>query len=179
MTDKISQEHRSWNMSRIRSTDTKPEIVVHKLLHALGYRFRLHGKVNKKFYNTGRLPGKPDIFLAKYKTVIFVHGRFWHRHEGCKRTTTPNTRTEFWQNKFSRNIKNDKKKLQILKVLDWHVITIWECDILNFRREAKEVSVNKTALAQYLQSELLPFTYDQSNPASDKLVAENTKDYSA
>ncbi|PKH03568.1 very short patch repair endonuclease [Psychromonas sp. MB-3u-54] len=179
MTDRISKEHRSWNMSRIRSTDTKPEVVVRKLLHVLGYRFRLHGKVNKRLCNTGILPGKPDIVLAKYKTVIFVHGCFWHRHKECKRTTTPKTRTEFWQNKFSLNVKNDKQNLQILKALGWHVITIWECDVLSFIKEAKDLSVKKTAIAQYLQSELLPFTYDQSNPAPAKLVAENTKDYSA
>jgi|GEM_PF-522401 len=179
MTDKISKEHRSWNMSRIRSTDTKPEIAVRKLLHALGYRFRLHGKVNNRLYKSGLLPGKPDIVLAKYKTVIFVHGCFWHRHKGCKRATTPKTRTEFWEKKFAQNVKKDKRNLQILKALGWHVITIWECDILNFIREAKNILVKKTALAQYLQSELLPFTYDQSNPVSDQLVAEDTQDYSA
>jgi DNA mismatch endonuclease (patch repair protein) len=176
---KISKDHRSWNMSRIRSTNTKPEIVVRKLLHALGYRFRLHGKVNNRLYKSGLLPGKPDIVLAKYKTVIFVHGCFWHRHEDCKRTTTPKTRTEFWGKKFAQNVKKDKQNLQILKVLGWHVIRIWECDVLNFIREAKEVPVKKTTLAQYLQSELPWFTYDESNPAQDKLVAENTKDYAA
>jgi DNA mismatch endonuclease (patch repair protein) len=179
MTDKISKEHRSWNMSQIRSTDTKPEIVVRKLLYALGYRFRLHGKVNHRLYKSGLLPGKPDVVLTKYKTVIFVHGCFWYRHEECKRTTKPKTRTEFWQNKFAQNVKKGKQNLQILKALGWHVITIWECDVLSFIKEAKKLSIKKTALAQYLQSELLPFTYDQSNPALDKLVAENTKDYSA
>lgn len=80
--DRISKEHRSWNMSRIKGRDTKPELIVRSMLHKMGYRFRLNGKVSKKFNKKGVLPGKPDIVLAKYKTVIFVHGCFWHRHEG-------------------------------------------------------------------------------------------------
>ena len=96
MTDHLLKEKRSWNMSRIRSKNTSPEKTVRSLLHSMGYRFRLHGRVNKRLYKKGILPGKPDIVLAKYKTVIFVHGCFWHRHERCKKCTTPKTRTEWW-----------------------------------------------------------------------------------
>ena len=91
----IVSEQRSRNMSAIKSKNTKPEIAVRKLLHSMGYRFRLHRK---------DLPGSPDIVLPKYKTVIFVHGCFWHRHENCKYATTPKTRREFWENKFQFKI---------------------------------------------------------------------------
>ena len=113
-------EKRSRNMSAIRSKNTKPEIAVRKLLHSLGYRFRLHKK---------NLPGSPDIVLPKYKTVIFVHGCFWHRHENCKYATTPKTRKEFWENKFSANKKRDKKILKEIKNLGWKSIIIWECQL--------------------------------------------------
>jgi len=113
-------EKRSRNMSAIRSKNTKPEIAVRKLLHSLGYRFRLHKK---------NLPGSPDIVLPKYKTVIFVHGCFWHRHENCKYATTPKTRKEFWENKFSANKKRDQKILKEIKNLGWKSIIIWECQL--------------------------------------------------
>ena len=119
MTDHLSKEKRSWNMSRIKSKDTSPEKTVRSLLHAMGYRFRLHGKVNNRLYKSGVLPGKPDIVLTKYKTVIFVHGCFWHRHKGCKRATTPKTRTEWWMNKFDRNVSNDIKHQHVLRELGW------------------------------------------------------------
>ena len=127
--DKLSPERRSWNMSRIKSRNTKPEILVRRVLHRMGYRFRLHDKVSKKLYAKGVLPGKPDIVLAKYKTVIFVHGCFWHRHEGCKGATTPKTRTEWWVDKFERNIQRDKMNMEILDALGWKVVVIWECEI--------------------------------------------------
>ena len=160
MTDRISKEHRSWNMSRIRSTDTKPEIIVRKLLHALGYRFRLYGKVNKRLYKTGILPGKPDIILTKYKTVIFVDGCFWHRHKECKRAAIPKSRTEYWENKLSRNVERGLQNRQTLKALGWYVITIWECEVLNFVKETKKISVKETDLAQLLQAELSKLTYE-------------------
>ena len=113
-------EKRSRNMSAIRSKNTKPEIAVRKLLHSLGYRFRLHRK---------DLPGSPDIVLPKYKTVIFVNGCFWHRHENCKYATTPKTRREFWENKFSANKIRDQKILKEIKNLGWKSIIIWECQL--------------------------------------------------
>ena len=119
MTDTISPARRSWNMSRIRSKNTKPEMIVRSALHKMGYRFRLHRK---------DLPGTPDIVLPKYKTVIFVHGCFWHRHRGCKNCSTPKSRTSFWSRKFQDNVERDKTYAEKLTGLGWQVIVIWECE---------------------------------------------------
>jgi DNA mismatch endonuclease, patch repair protein len=132
MTDKISEEHRSWNMSRIKSRNTKPEILVCSLLHRMGFRFRLHGKVSKKYHPKGVLPGKPDVVLVKYKTVIFVHGCFWHMHEGCKDATIPKTRTEWWLSKLNSNVERDNKNIKELKNTGWKIIIVWECEIKLF-----------------------------------------------
>ena len=113
-------EQRSRNMSAIKSKNTKPEIAVRKVLHSMGYRFRLHGK---------DLPGSPDIVLPKYKTVIFVHGCFWHRHENCKYATTPKTREEFWESKFKENVIRDKSHQKKLSAIGWKIIIVWECEI--------------------------------------------------
>ncbi len=115
-------EQRSRNMSAIKSKNTKPEIKVRKLLHSMGYRFRLHSK---------DLPGSPDIVLPKYKTVIFVHGCFWHRHENCKYASTPKTRKEFWNKKFTENKKRDSEIQEKIKILDWRSVVIWECETKN------------------------------------------------
>ena len=112
-------EQRSRNMSAIKSKNTKPEIKVRKVLHSMGYRFRLHSK---------DLPGSPDIVLPKYKTVIFVHGCFWHRHENCKYASTPKTRKEFWNKKFTENKKRDSEIQEKIKILDWRSVVSWECD---------------------------------------------------
>lgn len=109
-------------MSAVKSKNTKPEILVRKVLHAMGYRFRLHVK---------ELPGKPDIVLPKYKTVIFVNGCFWHRHEGCKYASTPTTNIDFWNAKFAENVARDKKKCQEIQEKGWQVIVIWTCEINN------------------------------------------------
>lgn len=109
-------------MAKIRGKNTKPELLVRSMLHRAGYRFSLHRK---------DLPGKPDIVLRKYKTVIFVHGCFWHRHKNCKTATTPKSNVEFWQAKFDRNVANDKKHTRELRKLGWHVITVWECELKN------------------------------------------------
>ena len=115
-------EQRSRNMSAIKSKNTKPEIKVRKVLHSMGYRFRLHSK---------DLPGSPDIVLPKYKTVIFVHGCFWHRHENCKYASTPKTRKEFWNKKFKENIKRDLEIQDKIKNLGWRSVVIWECETKN------------------------------------------------
>lgn len=120
MADVHSKETRSYNMSRIRSKDTKPEMLVRKFLHKHGFRYRLHVK---------DLPGKPDIVLPKYKTVIFIHGCFWHGHEGCRYYVVPKTRTEWWLNKINGNIANDSIAENTLKELGWRVIKIWECEL--------------------------------------------------
>lgn len=120
MADVHTKAIRSYNMSKIRSKDTKPEILIRKVLFARGYRFRLHSK---------ELPGKPDIILPKYKTAIFVHGCFWHSHAGCKYATTPKTRIEWWQQKLNANVLKDAGNETALINLGWTVITIWECSL--------------------------------------------------
>lgn len=117
--DRITKEHRSWNMSRIRSKDTSPEKRVRSFLHHTGFRFRLNVKT---------LPGSPDIVLPKYRTAIFVHGCFWHRHTRCKYAYTPKSRIEFWQAKFRANVERDKLKKKKLEDFGWRVMTIWECE---------------------------------------------------
>jgi DNA mismatch endonuclease (patch repair protein) len=120
--DIISGERRSWNMSRIKGKDTKPELVVRSTLHKMGYRFRLHKK---------ELPGKPDIVLPKYKTVIFVHGCFWHRHKGCKFAYKPKSRVDFWNAKFDETIARDKRNRKQLEAKGWNIEIIWECETAN------------------------------------------------
>lgn len=120
MADTLTPERRSWNMSRIHSKDTSIEVAVRHWLFHHGYRYRKNVKT---------LPGKPDIVLRTYNVVIFVQGCFWHRHPGCKDATMPKTRTEFWQEKFNRNVANDIKHQKELKDMGFHVIILWECDI--------------------------------------------------
>lgn len=131
MVDNLSRDRRSWNMSRIRSKDTKPEIIIRSLLHKMGYRFRLHRK---------DLPGKPDIVLPKYKTVVFVHGCFWHRHRGCKRCTTPTSNQSYWLKKLNRNIEKDKLHKMQLRKSNWKVLVIWECETKNLDKLTNKLS---------------------------------------
>jgi DNA mismatch endonuclease (patch repair protein) len=131
MADVHDKETRSYNMSRIRSKDTKPEMLVRKFLFAKGFRYRVNDK---------KLPGKPDIVLPKYKTVIFVHGCFWHGHEGCRYYVVPKTRTEWWLEKIGRNKGNDEKKNSALREKGWKVIEIWECE-LKLNAEKKMIRV--------------------------------------
>jgi DNA mismatch endonuclease (patch repair protein) len=115
-----NKEKRSACMSKIRSKDTKPELALRKALFARRFRFRV---------NDRKLPGKPDIVLPKYKTVIFLHGCFWHRHESCKYAYTPKTNTEFWVEKITSNKERDKINMQKLNALEWNVLIVWECEI--------------------------------------------------
>jgi DNA mismatch endonuclease (patch repair protein) len=120
MPDVHSKEIRSKNMAAIKGKNTRPEMLVRKFLHANGFRYKLHDK---------NLPGKPDIVLPRYKTVIFVHGCFWHGHSNCKYYVVPKTRTDWWLNKINGNIANDTKASQALKKIGWKIITIWECNL--------------------------------------------------
>lgn len=120
MADVHTKEQRSFNMSQIKSKNTKPEMLVRRFLHAHGFRYKLHDKT---------LPGKPDIVLPKYKTVIFIHGCFWHGHKDCKYFVVPKTRTDWWMNKINGNIANDKKAITALKKEGWKIIVLWECDL--------------------------------------------------
>lgn len=120
MADVHTIAQRSYNMSRIKGKDTKPELLVRKYLHAQGYRYKLHDKT---------LPGKPDLVLPKHKTVIFIHGCFWHGHNNCKYFTIPKTRTEWWTEKINKNKANDEKAIKELKRNGWKIITVWECKL--------------------------------------------------
>jgi DNA mismatch endonuclease (patch repair protein) len=126
MADVHNTSTRSYNMSRIRGKDTKPEMLVRQYLHARGMRYRLHTK---------DLPGKPDLVFSGLRTVLFVHGCFWHRHEGCRYFVVPKTRTDFWLEKIGRNVANDKRQQQELKAQGWRVLVVWECELRPIHRE--------------------------------------------
>jgi DNA mismatch endonuclease, patch repair protein len=119
-TDVHDPQTRSYNMSRIQGKNTKPEVRLRSLLHQAGLRFRIH---------RADLPGKPDIVLAKHKAVVFVNGCFWHRHEGCRYCTTPQTRPDFWDKKFSDTIRRDRVKREQLEQAGWRVFVVWECEL--------------------------------------------------
>lgn len=118
-TDTLSPEERSERMSRVRNKDTKPEMRVRRLIHSLGYRYRLHH---------GKLPGHPDMVFPARKKVIFVHGCFWHRHEGCSRCRMPKSRLEFWKPKLEKNRLRDLDNQATLRDLGWDVLVVWECE---------------------------------------------------
>jgi DNA mismatch endonuclease, patch repair protein len=120
MADVHTPQQRRFNMQQIRRTHTKPELLVRKFLHAHGYRYKLHDKA---------LPGKPDMVLPKHRTVIFVHGCFWHGHTNCKYYAVPKTSTDWWLNKINTNQTNDTKAVKALKKNGWKIITVWECDL--------------------------------------------------
>ncbi len=136
MADTLSKEKRSWNMSRIRGKDTGIEVKVRRYLFSKGFRFRK---------NVATLPGKPDVVLPKYRTVIFIHGCYWHRHPNCKYAYTPKSNVEFWQKKFAVNVANDEKNRRQLEEDGWKVITLWECDI------TRRFDTTMTRLTQQLQ----------------------------
>jgi|SRR6185312_15304488 len=130
MSDVHSVATRSYNMSRIRSKDTKPELIVRQFLHKNGFRYRLHVK---------NMIGKPDIVLPKYKSVIFIHGCFWHGHEGCKYYVVPKTRTAWWLQKIHLNKVNDDKVRGLLSKQGWKIINIWECQL---KKNLRETTLN-------------------------------------
>jgi DNA mismatch endonuclease, patch repair protein len=120
MADVHDKATRSFNMSQIKGKNTKPEMLVRRFLHAKGFRYKLHDK---------SLPGKPDLVLPKYKTVIFIHGCYWHKHESCRYFVVPKTRTEWWMNKINGNVANDLRAIAALEKEGWKVITVWECEL--------------------------------------------------
>ena len=144
MADVHTKKQRSYNMSRIKGKNTKPEMLVRKFLHANGYRYKLHDK---------KLPGKPDIVLPKYHTVIFVHGCFWHGHANCKYFVVPKTRTQWWTDKINGNKANDEKAMRALKKDGWKVITVWECDLKPVKVEKMVASLLKN-LSQCIINDL-------------------------
>lgn len=141
----MTPEQRSRCMAAIKSNDTKPEMLVRRYLHAKGFRYGLHNK---------KLPGSPDIVLRRYKTVIFVHGCFWHGHENCKYYRMPKSNVEFWRTKIGRNRTRDERNIQDLKKQGWRVIVIWECQL-------KTVDLRALTLQQL--TEALNRTYELSS----------------
>ncbi len=125
MVDVLTPKQRSFNMSRIRGKDTKPEIIVRRLVHRLGYRFRLHQR---------KLPGCPDIVLTRHRKVIFVHGCFWHMHKCRYGKVEPVTNAKFWQTKREGNVARDKRNLRRLRKDGWKVLVIWECHTQNTKK---------------------------------------------
>jgi DNA mismatch endonuclease (patch repair protein) len=134
----LSKEKRSEIMSKIRKTNTRPELLTRKFLFSKGLRFRIHSK---------KLPGSPDIILPKYKAVIFVNGCFWHAHKDCKFNRTPKSNTNYWIPKILRNVERDKKNRKALKKLRWNVLTIWECDLMKDRGEKSLNKLHKKIIA--------------------------------
>lgn len=126
MTDVLTPDQRRKNMSRIRGVNTKPEKILRSLLFREGFRFRLYNK---------ELPGCPDIVLKRYRTVIFVHGCFWHRHSGCHYATEPASNKSFWQKKFAGNVVRDARNTALLLEMNWNVIIIWECQVKIFQKD--------------------------------------------
>ena len=120
MTDRLTPQRRSWNMSRIKGKNTKPEVAVRSLLHQMGLRFRLHVR---------RLPGSPDIVLARWNSAIFVHGCFWHRHPHCRFAYTPKSRKQFWLSKLEDNANRDRHAIAALKRDGWKTLVVWECEL--------------------------------------------------
>jgi len=132
MADKLTPERRSKNMGNIRSKDTTPEMIVRKLTHSLGYRFRLHRK---------DLPGKPDLVFPSKKKIIFVHGCFWHQHDdpNCKISRLPKSRIDYWVPKLQKNVERDKEHQKVLASQGWTVLVIWECEVRDTDKLAKKI----------------------------------------
>ena len=140
-------------MKSVPQKDTKPEMRLRKALHGMGFRYRLHDK---------RLPGSPDLVFPKLKAVIFVHGCFWHRH-GCKQTTTPATRKDFWEAKFNANVERDNKNVRELEEAGWRVMIVWECELKNTHGNDFFEKIQESLLYWAKNSDLIDVGYDASN----------------
>lgn len=132
MVDRLTPARRSWLMSRVGGKNTTPEIVVRKIAYSLGLRFSLHRK---------DLPGKPDVVFPKWKTAIFVHGCFWHRHGGCSKASNPKTRKKYWQEKFEANVQRDRRSVRQLRKQGWSVLTVWECETKKVERLSNRLAL--------------------------------------
>ena len=146
--DRISKEQRSRNMSHIRSSDTSPEVFIRKLLWKKGLRYR-------KNY-TG-IKGKPDMYFSKYRVAVFIHGCYWHRHQGCKNATTPRTNTEFWEKKFSDNMHRDAIVREKLSAAGIRVIVVWECSVEKAMKDKDEQITLINALCFEIRESLSPY----------------------
>lgn len=139
MADIVDKQTRSRMMAGIKGKDTKPELVLRRALHSRGFRYRLHTK---------NLPGRPDLVFPKHHAIVFVHGCFWHRHEGCRYTTIPSTRQEFWQAKFTANVARDEAVRDKLLEGGWRIATVWECAL----RKPDQINVTTDLLSAWLRS---------------------------
>lgn len=128
--DTLTPEKRSWLMSHVRSTNTSVELKVRRLVHGMGYRYRLY---------RANLPGKPDLVFASRRSVIFVHGCFWHRHAGCRYASMPKTRTVFWQEKFAKNVERDERNVRELIDAGWSVLVVWQCELKHLETLARKI----------------------------------------
>ena len=162
MPDHLTKEQIHRNMSAIRAKNTKPELLVRKVLFNRGFRYRI---------NHPRLPGHPDLVLRKYRTVIFVNGCFWHGHENCKYFHLPKTNIDFWSNKIERNKERDKKEQCQLAAMGWHCITVWECQLKPKAREQTLESLAYTLNHIFLEDRKLR-TYEQPNTTDSLMAAE-------
>ena len=162
--DTLTKERRSWTMSRIRSKDTKPELLVRKYLFSRGLRFRV---------NVGRLPGHPDIVLAKYNALIEVRGCFWHRHEGCATATNPKSHVRFWREKFERNVARDRLHEEQWAAAGWRVFIVWECELRPFVREVTLAKLYAAIVGAPA------FAYAEETADAVPLAAEATEEYGA
>jgi len=146
MADVHEPEVRSYNMSRVKGKNTRPEVEIRKALHGAGFRFKLDGT-----YKSQKLPGNPDLVLPKYKTVVFVHGCFWHAHRGCKYFKIPETRADFWKNKLMGNRERDEKNENLLRERGWNVLIVWTCELKKkeeknqrFKKLCNQIKMNLT-----------------------------------
>ena len=146
--DKLDPQRRSENMRRIRSKNTKPEVILRSLLHRRGYRFRVHVK---------ELPGKPDIVFHSRRKAIFVHGCFWHQHSGCREGRIPGLRREYWVPKLARNVKRDAAAIRSLKAQGWDVLTVWECEFGKASEQDIEKLLDFLGKPRYRYSDTTPF----------------------
>ena len=152
-------------MSRIKGRDTKPEMIIRKYLFSKGFRYRTHVK---------RLPGSPDIVLRKYKTVILVHGCFWHGHENCKIAHIPKTRAKWWENKIERNIARDKKVREELHSMGWNTMVVWECQLSPKNKDTTLEEITSLLYQVYLdQFRIKPYNIDDNPESKDSLAAEH------
>lgn len=166
MTDTLTAEQRSRNMAAIKGKDTKPEMMVRRYLHALGFRYGLHNR---------KLPGSPDLVFRAFKTVVFIHGCFWHGHRNCRYATMPKSNTEFWTLKIDRNKERDRESEERLKAKGWNVITIWECDLRD-RNRRQETLEALAARLRALKEPGLPYPDHEGLPmAAEPFVPFSSK----
>ncbi len=157
MTDIVNAEKRSEIMSRIKGRNTTPELVIRRIAHGLGFRFRLHRR---------DLPGSPDLVFPRYRTVVFVHGCFWHRHYGCRYAYHPKSRIQFWTKKFEENVARDERNEAALRSLGWRVLVIWEC-------ETKDQGLVRDRLLAHLGWGEVTLAGDDGNESTDRRESPN------